>query len=141
LVDVNVLLVGVIIIAGTGPILVPWYLPKLLIDEMKKSITESDSHETGRRSRGRRLLDMYLGRAPMLSYLFYAFVLTAPLLTLLWGELLVRPLFTLIGATYSIGMVLALATVMMSFSLLFIREERRFREMVLTLRRKPTDDS
>lgn len=129
LVDLNVVIIGLLGYAGLAPILVIWYLPKILLDKMKRALAEEFDKRIGI---GKWILDQYTAKPPLIIYAFYLIELIAPILVVVWGEIWLQPLFVSIDITYSIGMVLAVSIVMLFFSLLFIRNEKILREMIVT---------
>lgn len=128
LVDLNVVIIGLLGYAGLAPILVIWYLPKILLDKMKRALAEEFDKRIGI---GKWILDQYTAKPPLIIYAFYLIELIAPILVVVWGEIWLQPLFVSIDITYSIGMILAVSIVMLFFSLLFIRNERILREMIV----------
>lgn len=129
LVDLNVVIIGLLGYAGLAPILVIWYLPKILLDKMKRALAEEFDKRIGI---GKWILDQYTAKPPLIIYAFYLIELIAPILVVVWGEIWLQPLFVSIDITYSIGMILAVSIVMLFFSLLFIRNEKILREMIVT---------
>ena len=128
MVDLNVVIIGLLGYAGLAPILVIWYLPKILLDKMKRALAEEFDKRIGI---GKWILDQYTAKPPLIIYAFYLIELIAPILVVVWGEIWLQPLFVSIDITYSIGMILAVSIVMLFFSLLFIRNERILREMIV----------
>ncbi len=129
LVDLNVLIIALLGFAGLAPILVIWYLPKILLDTMKRALSKEFDKRIGI---GKWILDQYTAKPPLIIYAFYLIVLIAPILVVVWGEFWLQPLFVSIDIIYSIGMILAVSSVMLFFSLLFIHNERLLREMIVT---------
>ena len=95
---------------------------------MKSVLTEESNKRLGI---GQWLSDQYVAESSLISSIYYLIVLIAPILVIAWGEIWLQPLFVSIDVTYSIGMVLVVSSVMLFFSLLFIRNERILRAMIV----------